>query len=63
MKRTDRPAQLDATQSQSSADATAALNRLTLTLMDQFTCEKQGYDPYDTRARKPDIWRSKRKRA
>jgi hypothetical protein len=63
MKRTDQPAQPEATQSRSSADPMAALNRLTLGLLNEFTCEKQGYDPYDTRARKLDIWRSKRKRA
>lgn len=38
--------------------------RLRLELLDQYVCEKRGYDPYDTsRGLSPDIWSSKRKRA
>jgi hypothetical protein len=48
-------------------DPLAALNRLTLGLLDHldnYACERQGYDPYDTsRARAPDVWSTKRKRA
>jgi hypothetical protein len=40
------------------------LKRFKLELLDQFVCEKRGYDPYDTsRERVPDIWSKKRKRA
>jgi hypothetical protein len=40
------------------------LERFKLELLDQFVCEKRGYDPYDTsRGRAPDIWSKKRKRA
>ena len=38
--------------------------RLKLELLDQYVCEKRGYDPYDTaRGRVPDVWSTKRKRA
>jgi len=38
--------------------------RFKLELLDQYVCEKRGYDPYDTfAARSPDIWAKKRKRA
>ncbi len=64
MKRTNRTAlEPQPGDTQSATDATAALDRLTFALLDEFTCERQGYDPYDTRARKPDVWSSKRKRA
>ena len=40
------------------------LKRFKVELLDQFVCEKRGYDPYDTsRGRAPDIWSKKRKRA
>jgi len=40
------------------------LKRFKLELLDQYVCEKKGYDPYDTsRGRAPDIWAKKRKRA
>ena len=40
------------------------LKRFKLELLDQYVCEKRGYDPYDTsRGRAPDIWSIKRKRA
>jgi hypothetical protein len=40
------------------------LKRFKLELLDQYVCEKRGYDPYDTsRGRAPDIWSTKRKRA
>jgi hypothetical protein len=42
----------------------AVLTRIKLAFLDEYTCEKRGYDPYDTsRGRAPDIWMSKRKRA
>ena len=38
--------------------------RFKLELLDQYVCERRGYDPYDTStARSPDIWAKKRKRA
>jgi hypothetical protein len=40
------------------------LKRFKLELLDQYVCEKRGYDPYDTSGgRAPDIWSTKRKRA
>jgi len=40
------------------------LKRFKLEFLDQYVCEKRGYDPYDTsRGRAPDIWSTKRKRA
>lgn len=40
------------------------LKRLKLELLDQYVCEKRGYDPYDTsKGRSPDLWACKRKRA
>jgi len=40
------------------------LKRFKLELLDQYVCEKRGYDPYDTsKGRAPDIWSTKRKRA
>ncbi len=39
-------------------------NRFKLELLDQYVCEKRGYNPYDTsKGRAPDIWSTKRKRA
>lgn len=40
------------------------LRRFKLELLDQYVCEKRGYDPYDTsKDRSPDVWSKKRKRA
>lgn len=40
------------------------LKRFKLELLEQYVCEKRGYDPYDTsKDRSPDIWACKRKRA
>jgi hypothetical protein len=40
------------------------LKRFKLELLDQYVCEKRGYDPYDTQKdRSPDVWSKKRKRA
>jgi hypothetical protein len=70
MKRTAGPAKpgtRKAVPSQSTvapSDPLAVLNRIKLALLDEYTCEKRGYDPYDTsKGRTPDIWTSKRKRA
>jgi hypothetical protein len=46
------------------SDPLAVLSRIKLAFLDEYTCEKRGYDPYDTsKGRAPDIWMSKRKRA
>jgi len=38
--------------------------RFKLELLDQYVCERRGYDPYDTStAHSPDVWAKKRKRA
>lgn len=70
MKRTMSPARPDAgngstapqTQTQQRVDA---LSRIKLAFLDEYTCEKRGYDPYDTCRQRatPDIWVTKRKRA
>jgi hypothetical protein len=40
------------------------LKRFKLEFLDQYVCEKRGYDPYDTsRGISPDVWSTKRKRA
>jgi hypothetical protein len=64
MPRTDRLAKPESASSQSENDPMALLARMTSGLLDQYRCEKHGYNPYDTSAgRKPDIWLAKRKRA
>jgi hypothetical protein len=64
MKRADAAAQPQSAQTPSDSEPISRLSRMTLGFLDGYTCEKQGYDPYDTtRNRKPDIWRQKRKRA
>ena len=61
MKRTQNPAK---TGSQHTVHPLEVLNRIKLEFVDQYACEKRGYDPYDTStAGKPDIWAAKRKRA
>ena len=46
------------------SDPLSVLNRIKLAFLDDYVCEKRGYDPYDTsRGRAPDIWAAKRKRA
>jgi hypothetical protein len=52
---------------QSTADTSAAyraLSRIKLELLDEYTGERKGYDPYDTsQGRMKDAWRVTRKRA
>jgi hypothetical protein len=46
------------------SDPLAVLSRIKLAFLDEYSCEKRGYDPYDTsKGRGPDIWMSRRKRA
>jgi hypothetical protein len=62
MKRTRSPANPATTRH--AALPLELLNRIKLEFLDEFACEKRGYDPYDTStAGKPDIWAAKRKRA
>jgi hypothetical protein len=64
MKRTDRPAGPDTAQSEPPSNPLSVLSRINLAFLDEFSCEKRGYDPYDSgKARGPEIWGSKRKRA
>jgi hypothetical protein len=63
MKNTKGPAKPVTTQTASS-DPLATLSRIKLAFLDEYVCEKPGYDPYDTsKGRAPDIWAAKRKRA
>jgi hypothetical protein len=63
MKRTTGPAK-PGTQKTAPSDPIAAVRRIKLAFLDEYTCEKRGYDPYDTsRDRAPDAWTSKPKRA
>jgi hypothetical protein len=63
MKRTAGPAE-PATAKALPADPLSVLSRIKLAFLDEYTSEKRGYDPYDTsKARAPDIWATKRKRA
>jgi hypothetical protein len=46
------------------SDPLTLLRRIELEFLDEYVCEKRGYDPYDTsKGRAPDIWATKRKRA
>jgi hypothetical protein len=64
MKRTARPATPGTDETVQASDPLSVLGRIKLAFLDDTTCEKHGYDPYDTsRGRGPDIWASKRKRA
>ena len=64
MKRTTSPAQSASTTAQQPSNPLDLLKRIRLEFLDEYVCEKRGYDPYDTsRGRAPDIWSSKRKRA
>jgi hypothetical protein len=67
MKHTTGPARPDTEKAipvEPSADALAVLSRIKLAFLDEYTCERRGYDPYDTsKGRAPDIWMSQRKRA
>jgi hypothetical protein len=64
MKRIPRPTQPTRSTTVAASNPLQALNRIKLALLEEYTDEKRGYDPYDTsRDRAPDIWASKRKRA
>ena len=70
MKRTTGPAKPGSKRAAASekaappSDPLTVLSRVKLAFLEQYTCEKRGYDPYDTaKGRAPDIWMSKPKRA
>jgi hypothetical protein len=64
MKRTVQPAKPGTAQAVKESNPLSILSRIKLAFLDEYTCEKRGYDPYDTsRTATPDIWASKRKRA
>jgi hypothetical protein len=61
MKRTPSPAK---PATRHAVHPLELLNRIKLESLDEYACEKGGYDPYDTStAGKPDIWSAKFKRA
>jgi hypothetical protein len=52
------------TTAQQQSEPLELLRRIRLEFLDEYVCEKRGYDPYDTsRGRVPDAWAAKRKRA
>ena len=64
MKRTVRPSTPGTAEAVRASDSASVLTRIKLAFLDEFTCERRGYDPYDTsKSLTPDIWASKRKRA
>jgi hypothetical protein len=64
MKRTSSPATPRIATTQQPSDPLNLLRRIRLEFLDEYVCEKQGYDPYDTsKGRAPDAWAAKRKRA
>lgn len=64
MKRTSSPAQPGTATIHQPSDPLNLLKRIKLEFLDEYACEKRGYDPYDTsKGRVPDAWAAKRKRA
>jgi hypothetical protein len=64
MKRTPSPAQPASATHHQAVNPLELLKRIKLEFLDEYVCEKRGYDPYDTsNARAPDVWAAKRKRA
>lgn len=64
MKNANGPAKPGDSKTDKPTDPLSVLSRIKLAFLDDFVCEKRGYDPYDTsRGRAPDIWAAKRKRA
>jgi hypothetical protein len=64
MKQKTRPAKPASTIAHSAPNPLDILKRIQLEFLDEYVCEKRGYDPYDTsRGRAPDVWKAKRKRA
>jgi hypothetical protein len=64
MKNSRSPAKPAGSKATQASDPLSVLSRIELAFLDEYVCEKPGYDPYDTsRGRAPDIWAAKRKRA
>ncbi len=64
MKRTLSTAAPVITKTEPPSDPLSVVRRIRLDFLEDYTCEKRGYDPYDTsKHRGPDIWTRKRKRA
>ena len=65
MKRSIRSAKPGIAVAAPASNPLDVLSRIKLAFLDEYTCEKRGYDPYDTSSHRatPDIWSSKRKRA
>jgi hypothetical protein len=64
MKRTSNPAKPGTATTHQPSEPLNLLKRIKLEFLDEYVCEKRGYDPYDTsKGRVPDAWASKRKRA
>jgi hypothetical protein len=64
MKRTSSPAKPATVTTHQPSDPLNLLKRIRLEFLDEYVCEKRGYDPYDTsKGRVPDAWAAKRKRA
>jgi hypothetical protein len=64
MKLTASPAEPATKTTQPASDPLNLLKRIKLEFLDECVCERRGYDPYDTsKARAPDVWAAKRKRA
>lgn len=64
MKRTEGPAKPPTDPTDSVEGLQSLMSRLQLAFLEDFSHERQGYDPYDSsKSRSPDIWANKRKRA
>jgi len=68
MKSSVHPVMPDTENTEAVSDPTSVASRIQLLLedafLDDYACEKRGYDPYDSsKGRLPDVWATKRKRA
>jgi hypothetical protein len=64
MNRTVDPGKPDTAMTDTTSDQLSVVSRIQLAFLDEYSCEKKGYDPYDTsKDRRPDVWAAKRKRA
>jgi len=64
MKSNARAAMPQTSNTHSDSVPMGTLKRIKPAFLEEYTRERQGYDPYDTSTgRSPDVWRAKRKRA
>jgi hypothetical protein len=64
MKRIARPDRPDTARIESKDSPLSILSRIQLAFLEDYSRERQGYDPYDSsKSRSPDVWALKRKRA